>query len=189
MGSLSIVADGGSTGRSPTCSVVIVNRISVPLVGSMSSAVVFRYSNALAQVAAARDALIGTKSDRKQAVAWANWFFKGTGCEPDTSVLPQVRLGGLSRRPRRVRRLGQVGVRFTAGGIGRLLVGNLSDRVDRERAMSVSFLLCGGGVFGGAVTGWLVTLTSWPSRSSSAACWRLAPGSPRWHCDRRPSEL
>lgn len=82
--------------------------------------------------------------------------------EPDTSVLPPVWLGGLSRLPRRVRRLYRVGVRFTAGGIGRLLVGNLSDRVDSERPMSVSFLLCGGGVFGGAVTEWLVTLTSWP---------------------------
>ena len=110
-----------------------------------------------------------------------------------------------------------------AGGAGRLLLGELSDRVDRERAMAVSFTLCGlglflvvwfaqngfevgfvaavviatffwapqytlfpavvgdyygrkhssanyallysgkmwGGVFGGAVVGWLITLTSW----------------------------
>jgi len=110
-----------------------------------------------------------------------------------------------------------------AGGVGRLLMGDLSDRVDRERAMAASFALCGiglfavvwfgvegrslgfvaavlvatffwspqytlfpsvvgdyygqehssanyallysgkvwGGVFGGAVAGWLVTVTSW----------------------------
>ncbi|MFB6253273.1 MAG: OFA family MFS transporter [Halobacteriaceae archaeon] len=110
-----------------------------------------------------------------------------------------------------------------AGGIGRLLLGEISDRVDRKRAMMVSFLLCGlglyatilfarlgygiafigavfvatffwspqytlfpsivgdyygekyssanyallysgkmwGGVFGGAIAGWIVTLTSW----------------------------
>ncbi|WP_458206603.1 OFA family MFS transporter [Haladaptatus sp. NG-SE-30] len=110
-----------------------------------------------------------------------------------------------------------------SGGVGRLLVGDASDRLDRERAMAASFLLCGlglfavvwfaregsdigfvlavvvatffwspqytlfpsvvgdyygrkhssanyallysgkmwGGVFGGAVTGWLVTVTSW----------------------------
>ncbi|WP_435129454.1 OFA family MFS transporter [Halobaculum sp. D14] len=35
-----------------------------------------------------------------------------------------------------------------AGGIGRLVVGDLSDRVDRERAMAASFTLCGLGVFG-----------------------------------------
>ena len=34
-----------------------------------------------------------------------------------------------------------------AGGVGRLVVGDLSDRVDRERAMGVSFLLCGLGLF------------------------------------------
>ncbi|WP_277552920.1 OFA family MFS transporter [Halobaculum limi] len=112
-----------------------------------------------------------------------------------------------------------------AGGIGRLVIGDLSDRVDRERAMAASFLLCGlgvlgvvyfaqqgssllflaavvvatffwspqytlfpsvvgdyyghehssanyallysgkmwGGVFGGAVVGWLVGVTSWPT--------------------------
>ncbi|WP_135851590.1 OFA family MFS transporter [Halorussus salinus] len=33
-----------------------------------------------------------------------------------------------------------------AGGIGRLVVGDLSDRVDRERAMAVSFTLCGIGL-------------------------------------------
>ncbi|UPV73430.1 OFA family MFS transporter [Halorussus limi] len=111
-----------------------------------------------------------------------------------------------------------------AAGVGRLVVGDLSDRVDRESAMGVSFLLCGlglfavvwfgvaqtplgflaavviatffwspqytlfpsvvgdyygqqhsstnyallysgkmwGGVFGGGVTGWLVSQTSWP---------------------------
>lgn len=35
-----------------------------------------------------------------------------------------------------------------AGGIGRLVVGDLSDRIDRERAMAASFVLCGVGVFG-----------------------------------------
>ncbi|SHH70382.1 OFA family MFS transporter [Halobaculum gomorrense] len=35
-----------------------------------------------------------------------------------------------------------------AGGIGRLVVGDLSDRVDRERAMAASFVLCGLGVLG-----------------------------------------
>ncbi|WP_276281439.1 OFA family MFS transporter [Halorussus caseinilyticus] len=34
-----------------------------------------------------------------------------------------------------------------AGGVGRLVVGDLSDRVDRERAMAVSFTLCGLGLF------------------------------------------
>jgi OFA family oxalate/formate antiporter-like MFS transporter len=110
-----------------------------------------------------------------------------------------------------------------AGGVGRLLLGDLSDRVDRERAMAASFTLCGlglvavvyfaqrgsalgflgsvvvttffwspqytlfpsvvgeyygsthssanyallysgkmwGGVFGGAVAGWVVSQTSW----------------------------
>ena len=33
-----------------------------------------------------------------------------------------------------------------ASGVGRLVVGDLSDRLDRERAMAVSFLLCGVGV-------------------------------------------
>ena len=112
-----------------------------------------------------------------------------------------------------------------AGGVGRLVLGEVSDRVDRERAMAVSFTLCGlgvlavvwfaqqdstlgflaavvvatffwspqytlfpslvgdyygerhssanyallysgkmwGGVFGGAVAGWLVTVTDWPT--------------------------
>ena len=35
-----------------------------------------------------------------------------------------------------------------AGGVGRLVVGDLSDRIDRERAMAASFLLCGVGVVG-----------------------------------------
>ncbi len=35
-----------------------------------------------------------------------------------------------------------------AGGIGRLVVGDLSDRIDRERAMAASFVLCGVGVLG-----------------------------------------
>jgi OFA family oxalate/formate antiporter-like MFS transporter len=35
-----------------------------------------------------------------------------------------------------------------AGGVGRLVVGDLSDRVDRERAMAASFALCGLGVLG-----------------------------------------
>ncbi|MFB6120180.1 MAG: OFA family MFS transporter [Halobacteriaceae archaeon] len=34
-----------------------------------------------------------------------------------------------------------------AGGVGRLVVGELSDRVDRRHAMAVSFLLCGLGLF------------------------------------------
>jgi OFA family oxalate/formate antiporter-like MFS transporter len=112
-----------------------------------------------------------------------------------------------------------------AGGVGRLVLGDLSDRVPRERAMAASFTLCGlglvavvyfalrgsalgflaavvvttffwspqytlfpsvvgeyygsahssanyallysgkmwGGVFGGAVAGWLVALTDWPT--------------------------
>ncbi|MFC4449611.1 OFA family MFS transporter [Halorussus aquaticus] len=112
-----------------------------------------------------------------------------------------------------------------AGGVGRLVVGDLSDRVDRERAMAISFTLCGlglfavvwfgvtntalgflaavvlatffwspqytlfpsvvgdyygqrhssanyallysgkmwGGIFGGGLTGWLVTQTDWPT--------------------------
>ena len=112
-----------------------------------------------------------------------------------------------------------------AGGVGRLVLGDVSDRVDRENAMAVSFTLCGvglvavvllgrigfslgfvvavvvatffwspqytlfpsvvgdyygsrhssanyallysgkmwGGVFGGAVAGWLVTVTGWES--------------------------
>ncbi len=45
-----------------------------------------------------------------------------------------------------------------AGGVGRLVVGDLSDRVDRERAMGVSFLLCGLGLF--AVVWFGVTGTS-----------------------------
>jgi len=35
-----------------------------------------------------------------------------------------------------------------AGGIGRLLIGDLSDRVDRENAMAASFVLLGIGLFG-----------------------------------------
>ncbi|MFC6988875.1 OFA family MFS transporter [Haloplanus sp. GCM10025708] len=34
-----------------------------------------------------------------------------------------------------------------AGGVGRLVMGDLSDRLDRERAMAGSFLLCGFGLF------------------------------------------
>jgi OFA family oxalate/formate antiporter-like MFS transporter len=34
-----------------------------------------------------------------------------------------------------------------SGGAGRLILGEISDRVDRERAMAVSFTLCGLGVF------------------------------------------
>jgi OFA family oxalate/formate antiporter-like MFS transporter len=34
-----------------------------------------------------------------------------------------------------------------AGGVGRLVLGDVSDRVDRERAMAVSFTLCGLGLF------------------------------------------
>lgn len=34
-----------------------------------------------------------------------------------------------------------------AGGVGRLVLGDLSDRVRRERAMAVSFVLCGLGLF------------------------------------------
>ncbi|WP_276300922.1 OFA family MFS transporter [Halorussus lipolyticus] len=45
-----------------------------------------------------------------------------------------------------------------AGGVGRLVVGDLSDRVDRERAMAISFTLCGLGLF--AVVWFGVTQTS-----------------------------
>ena len=34
-----------------------------------------------------------------------------------------------------------------AGGVGRLILGDVSDRVDRERAMAASFTLCGIGLF------------------------------------------
>jgi len=34
-----------------------------------------------------------------------------------------------------------------AGGVGRLLVGDASDRLDREKAMAASFFLCGVGLF------------------------------------------
>ena len=34
-----------------------------------------------------------------------------------------------------------------AGGVGRLILGDVSDRVDRERAMAASFTLCGLGLF------------------------------------------
>ena len=34
-----------------------------------------------------------------------------------------------------------------AGGVGRLILGDVSDRVDRERAMAASFALCGLGLF------------------------------------------
>jgi len=34
-----------------------------------------------------------------------------------------------------------------AGGVGRLALGDISDRVERERAMAVSFILCGAGLF------------------------------------------
>jgi OFA family oxalate/formate antiporter-like MFS transporter len=40
-----------------------------------------------------------------------------------------------------------------AGGVGRLVVGDLSDRVDRRRAMAVSFTLCGLGLLGVVGTG------------------------------------
>jgi nitrate/nitrite transporter NarK len=50
-----------------------------------------------------------------------------------------------------------------AGGVGRLVPGEVSDRVDRERAMAVSFLLCGAGVL--AVTAGLST-----SRTDSKTC-------------------
>ncbi|WP_135826597.1 OFA family MFS transporter [Halorussus ruber] len=45
-----------------------------------------------------------------------------------------------------------------AGGVGRLVVGDISDRVDRERAMAISFTLCGLGLF--AVVWFGVTQTS-----------------------------
>ena len=45
-----------------------------------------------------------------------------------------------------------------AGGVGRLVVGDLSDRVDRERAMAISFTLCGLGLF--AVVWFGITQTS-----------------------------
>ncbi|MFB6087292.1 MAG: OFA family MFS transporter [Haloarculaceae archaeon] len=125
-----------------------------------------------------------------------------------------------------------------AGGVGRLVLGEVSDRVDRERAMAVSFTLCGlgvlavvwfaqrgsklgfvaavvvatffwspqytlfpsvvgdyygpkhssanyallysgkmwGGVFGGAVAGWLVTLTDWPTAFTVGGVLAIAAG-------------
>ncbi|MEF8852909.1 MAG: OFA family MFS transporter [Haloarculaceae archaeon] len=125
-----------------------------------------------------------------------------------------------------------------AGGVGRLVLGEVSDRVDRERAMAVSFSLCGagvlavvwfarqgatlgflaavvvatffwspqytlfpsvvgdyygerhssanyallysgkmwGGVFGGAVAGWLVTATDWPTAFTVGGVLALAAG-------------
>jgi nitrate/nitrite transporter NarK len=50
-----------------------------------------------------------------------------------------------------------------AGGVGRLVPGEVSDRVDRERTMAVSFLLCGAGVL--AVAAGLST-----SRTDSKTC-------------------
>ena len=46
-----------------------------------------------------------------------------------------------------------------AGGVGRLVLGDVSDRVDRERAMAASFTLCGVGLF----------LVVWFARAGSAA--------------------
>jgi len=125
-----------------------------------------------------------------------------------------------------------------AGGVGRLVLGEVSDRVDRERAMAVSFTLCGagvlavvwfaqrgttlgflaavvvatffwspqytlfpsivgdyygerhssanyallysgkmwGGVFGGAVAGWLVTVTDWPTAFTIGGVLAVAAG-------------
>jgi OFA family oxalate/formate antiporter-like MFS transporter len=125
-----------------------------------------------------------------------------------------------------------------AGGVGRLVLGEVSDRVDRERAMAVSFLLCGagvlavvhfarqgstagfvgavvvatffwspqytlfpsvvgdyygerhssanyallysgkmwGGLFGGAVAGWLVTLSDWPTAFTVGGVLAVAAG-------------
>ena len=125
-----------------------------------------------------------------------------------------------------------------AGGVGRLVLGEISDRVDRERAMAVSFSLCGlgvlavvwfarqgtrlgflaavvvatffwspqytlfpsivgdyygerhssanyallysgkmwGGVFGGAVAGWLVTVTDWPTAFTIGGVLAVAAG-------------
>ncbi|MFB6087554.1 MAG: OFA family MFS transporter [Haloarculaceae archaeon] len=125
-----------------------------------------------------------------------------------------------------------------AGGVGRLVLGEVSDRVDRERAMAASFTLCGvgllavvwfarqgsrlgfvgavvvatffwspqytlfpsvvgdyygqrhssanyailysgkmwGGVFGGAVAGWLVTQTSWATTFAVGGVLAIAAG-------------
>jgi len=125
-----------------------------------------------------------------------------------------------------------------AAGVGRLVMGDLSDRVDRRWTMAVSFVLCGigvagvvlgaqagstplfvgsvvvavffwspqytlfpslvgeyygsshsssnyallysgkmwGGVFGGAVAGWLVTLTDWPTAFGVGAVLAVAAG-------------
>jgi len=125
-----------------------------------------------------------------------------------------------------------------AGGVGRLVLGDLSDRVDRELAMAASFSLCGagvlavvwfarrgstvgflaavvvatffwspqytlfpsvvgdyygerhssanyallysgkmwGGLFGGAVAGWLVTLTNWTTAFTVGGALALAAG-------------
>jgi OFA family oxalate/formate antiporter-like MFS transporter len=125
-----------------------------------------------------------------------------------------------------------------AAGVGRLVMGDLSDRVDRRWTMAVSFVLCGagvggvvlgaqagstplfvgsvvvavffwspqytlfpsligeyygashsssnyallysgkmwGGVFGGAVAGWLVTVTDWPTAFGVGAVLAVAAG-------------
>ena len=125
-----------------------------------------------------------------------------------------------------------------ASGLGRLVVGDLSDRVDRERAMAAAFILCGlgvlltvytsslgsqygflaavvlatffwspqytlfpsivgdyygrehssanyallysgkmwGGVFGGTVTGWLVTVSGWTTTFTVGGVLALAAG-------------
>jgi OFA family oxalate/formate antiporter-like MFS transporter len=125
-----------------------------------------------------------------------------------------------------------------AGGVGRLVLGDISDRVDRERAMAASFSLCGlgllavvwfaqrestvfflaavivatffwspqytlfpsvvgdyygerhssanyallysgkmwGGLFGGAVAGWLVTVTDWPTAFTIGGTLALTAG-------------
>jgi OFA family oxalate/formate antiporter-like MFS transporter len=125
-----------------------------------------------------------------------------------------------------------------AGGVGRLLLGEVSDRVPRTKAMAAAFTLCGvglvlvvvtgragfgtgfvaavvaatffwspqytlfpslvgdyygekhssanyalvysgkvwGGVFGGAVTGWIITVTSWTATFVLGGCLAIAAG-------------
>ncbi|WP_458189458.1 OFA family MFS transporter [Haladaptatus sp. NG-WS-4] len=125
-----------------------------------------------------------------------------------------------------------------AGGVGRLFIGELSDRINRQKAMAVSFTLCGvgllavvwlgqqgaslgfvaavvvatffwspqytlfpsliadyygerhssanyallysgkmwGGVFGGAIAGWLITVTSWQTAFTVGGIFAVAAG-------------
>ena len=176
------------------------------------------------------DALDGRESDdytwREMFRTWQFWVMyamfvavSGAGLMLTAKVVSFAQQRGLAAG---VATLSAV-VLPLAGGVGRLVVGGVSDRVDRERAMAVVFALCGvgvlltvytsslgarvgflaavvvatffwspqytlfpslvgdyygrehssanyallysgkmwGGVFGGAATGWLVTVTDW----------------------------